>query len=689
MQVETVSTSSEPIIASNPQDTQKNGWTCVNWYNTVFEIVARKTSRIFGHMVAGFVSVFTFIPSLTADLKHAVFNLYDRKISRPETPIQIQVSAAVLPASVSSDISAHSLPSSLGLIPARKRVPLCDLSTSGLHHNVSNANVRPPGRSSEGAQEASACPTGSVSPVIKSPGAGFGSTGSAGDTASELSQGRNIHQREVSAAKPQTSEQKIRDVYISTDIHPSFSQTREKTVQGVSVATQTSPLLTLPDELLLKISTYLSFDECTHLSMTSIQLRRVFSIEERLKSLFDRYYGPPSVTGIYRKNIANREIPPVPGHDISEPLYRLAYHRYQSNKFLESLGNNTSQACVETANKLTVDVCSAAPLPGGLIACSCRDKTIKVWDLSKLQEQPLTEIENTGWQYGVIALSNGGLASIFDDIGIKVWNLSNPRGQRCEAILYGHTSPIQCITQLPDGRLVTGSGDRTVKVWDLSRPVGEQCVATLRGHTDMVTSVMAMPDGRLLSCSHSHVVKIWNLSKPDGQQCEATFEEDDIMASWEDAVTLLANGWLVSRSHNQTIKVWDLNMPEGERCVATLRGHTKLVHTVIVLFDGRLVTCSDDKTIKVWDLSKPGKGQCVATLRGHNCAVRLVVQLEDGRLISLDNNNNVIKLWDLTWRTIQGHGHRDEVLSVTKMNDKYMASCFPPPAENSHLCMLM
>ena len=213
MQVETVSTSPEPITASNPQDTQKNGWTCVNWYNTVFEIVARKTSRIFGHVVAGFVSVFTFIPSLTVDLKHAVFNLYERKISRPETPIQNQVSVAVLPASVSSDISAHSLQSSVGLTPAGKRVPSCDLSTSSLHHNVSNANVRPPGSSSEGAQEASACPTGFVSPVIKSPGAGFGSTGSAGDSASELSQGRNIHQREVSAAKPQTSEQKRRDVY--------------------------------------------------------------------------------------------------------------------------------------------------------------------------------------------------------------------------------------------------------------------------------------------------------------------------------------------------------------------------------------------------------------------------------------------------------------------------------------------
>ena len=121
MQFETVSTG--PVNATNPQNTQKNGWTCVNWYNTVFEIAARNTSRIFGHVVAGFVSVFTFIPSLTVDLTHAVINLYDRNISRPETPLENQVSTAVLPPSVSGDKSAHSLQSSMGLTPARKQLP--------------------------------------------------------------------------------------------------------------------------------------------------------------------------------------------------------------------------------------------------------------------------------------------------------------------------------------------------------------------------------------------------------------------------------------------------------------------------------------------------------------------------------------------------------------------------------------
>ena len=68
MRVEAVGTSPEPITVSNLQDTQKNGWTCVNWYNTVFEIAARKISGIFGHVVAGFVSVFTLILSARREI---------------------------------------------------------------------------------------------------------------------------------------------------------------------------------------------------------------------------------------------------------------------------------------------------------------------------------------------------------------------------------------------------------------------------------------------------------------------------------------------------------------------------------------------------------------------------------------------------------------------------------------------
>ena len=434
------------------------------------------------------------------------------------------------------------------------------------------------------------------------------------------------------------------------DINPSYNQAEEKTAQGVSVA-QASPLLALPNELLLEISSYLSLIERTPLALTSKRLNAVFNTEERLKALCDRYYGPPDAAEIYRKNIANREIPAVPHHDISDPLLRLAYHRYVSNKYLASLEEKTSENCLVTIEGHTEEVLWVAPMPGGRLASCSRDKTIKVWDLRRLDAQPLTLHGIHDWGFVVIPLLDGRLASCHRDTTIKVWDLTM---QQCVATLYGHHKDVRCITQLPDGRLVSCSFDKTIKVWDLTT---QQCVATLEGHTRLV-SITLLPDGRLASCSEDKTVRIWDLSRPDGRQCVATLQgpQDGRISNWAGTITAFADGRLIAFAGHLTIWVLDLTKPHGEQCVATLDGHMFVVHAVRALTDGRLVSCSSEGIIKVWDLSQPHGKQCVATIDGrHNVwpsdVVWTVAELADGRLVSCSGYG--IMLWALTGEAIK------------------------------------
>lgn len=422
----------------------------------------------------------------------------------------------------------------------------------------------------------------------------------------------------------------------------SANQSEEKTVQRISAVPQASPLLALPNEILLKISSYLSFVECTQLALASRRLCAVFNTEERLKILSDHYYGPQSVGKISGKNITNREIPAVPEHEISNPLLRLAYHRYVSNKYLASLGTDTSQTCVVTLDGHTDGVASIVPLPGERLVSSSWDKTIKVWNLNRLDGQPLTLNENMGDEWMIIPLLDGRLASCSSDKTVKVWDLSKPDGQRCVVRLYGHVGLVMCIAQLPDGRLVTGSTDWTLMVWDLGKPDTQRCVAMLRGHAGSVRSVTVLSSGHLASCSLDLTVKIWNL---DRLQCVATLKAVDIKFTCVNSITELADGRLAV-SYGMVIKVWDLSMPDGRQCVATLSGHTKHVLSVTALADGRLVSCSYDKTIKVWDPSKPDKEQCVASLIGHCLRVEWVLELDNGWLVSCSNDHK-IKLWNL------------------------------------------
>ena len=83
--------------------------------------------------------------------------------------------------------------------------------------------------------------------------------------------------------------------------------------------------------------------------------------------------------------------------------------------------------------------------------------------------------------------------------------------------LVGHTSQINCITELDDvqlhnsndpiRRILTASHDTTCRVWDRCNHV---CLHVLHGHEGWVNSVMVLGDGRLVSGSMDKTVRVWS-----------------------------------------------------------------------------------------------------------------------------------------------------------------------------------
>ena len=413
---------------------------------------------------------------------------------------------------------------------------------------------------------------------------------------------------------------------------------RKKTAQGICVVPteQVSPLLVLPNELLVEIASYLTFTEFCRLAITSRRLTTIFNTEAKLKKLADQYYG--SASAAYRKIIANRNIPAVPGKDIKVPLLRLAYQRRVSNNFLK---RNTLLVPVVTLNGHAGRVISVMAFADGRLASSGGDSTVRVWDLGKPDgERCVATLKgHTDWVTSVAVLADGRLASSSEDGTVKVWNLSLPDGQQCVATLNGHYRWTKCVTEMPDGRLASCSLDHTIKVWDLSKPAGQECVATLF-EEEAVDSVASLSDGQLVSCSEDTAFRVWDL---DGQQCVLTLNGHTGRVL---SATPLPDGRLASCSTDNTIRVWDPGKPDGQQCVATLNGHTSWVESVIALFDGRLASCSTDATIRVWDLAKPDGRQCVAMLIGHTACVLSVTQLPDGRLAS-GSIDKTINVWSL------------------------------------------
>ena len=247
---------------------------------------------------------------------------------------------------------------------------------------------------------------------------------------------------------------------------------------------------------------------------------------------------------------------------------------------------------------------------------------------------------HTGWVLCATVLPDGRLVSGSWDKTLKVWDPSRlGEADACTHTLRGHTDWVLCATVLPDGRLVSGSMDNTLKVWDPSRGEADACTHTLRGHTDWVrcATVLPVPDRRLVSGSVDNTLKVWDPSRlGEADACTHTLR-GHTGGVW--CATVLPDGRLVSGSGSgswdNTLKVWDPSPGEADACTHTLRGHTGWVRCATVLPDGRLVSGSDDKTLKVWNPSRLGEADaCTHTLRGHTGGVWCATVLPDGRLVS-------------------------------------------------------
>lgn len=82
----------EQISATTTLQGPSNEWTCERWFNNIATNVSAKTHRYVGWLVAAFTAPVTFIPSLACDFYYGAKSLYERNVSKTESPIELQVS---------------------------------------------------------------------------------------------------------------------------------------------------------------------------------------------------------------------------------------------------------------------------------------------------------------------------------------------------------------------------------------------------------------------------------------------------------------------------------------------------------------------------------------------------------------------------------------------------------------------
>ena len=275
---------------------------------------------------------------------------------------------------------------------------------------------------------------------------------------------------------------------------------------------------------------------------------------------------------------------------------------------------------------------------------------------TKLDQSTFQSEGHTSHINCILTLPDGRIVSGSSDDTLRVWDSST--GQ-CLQILEGHKGMINCVAVLPDGRIVSGSSDDTLRVWDSSTG---QCLQILEGHKGTIYYVAVLPDGRIVSGSSDNSLRVWDSSTG---QCIRTLEGHSEIS----CLAILPDGRVVSGSWDGTLRVW--NSSTGQ-CLQILEGHKGRINCVVVLSDGRIVSSSSDHSLRVWDSST---GQCLQTLEGHSGGISCVAVLPGGCVVS-GSYDNSLRVWDSsTGQCLQIlKGHTRHIICMAVLPDGRIVS---------------
>ena len=142
----------------------------------------------------------------------------------------------------------------------------------------------------------------------------------------------------------------------------------------------------------------------------------------------------------------------------------------------------------------------------------------------------------------------------------------------------------------------------------------------LKGYVKGANCIVQLQDGRLASGSSDGTIRIWNVMTEKSGELKGT------LFKGANFFCLLQGGRLASSSYDnaiRTIRSWDVDTGKSFE----LKGHEKGINCLAHLPDGRLASGSSDNTIRIWDLET---GQVTGIL-GDNAfeALKSVVEIHE------------------------------------------------------------
>ncbi|RCH91920.1 hypothetical protein CU098_000154, partial [Rhizopus stolonifer] len=247
------------------------------------------------------------------------------------------------------------------------------------------------------------------------------------------------------------------------------------------------------------------------------------------------------------------------------------------------------------------------------------------WKRGNVHTRYLTGHEDS--VYCLVWFGSNQIVSGSRDRSVKVWDLSRPQ----ESLLLTkthHDGSVLCLRISSDMTfMVSGSSDTTCLIWSLPEFVPRK---RLIGHSGGVLDVCIL-ESLIVSSSRDASIRVWDT---------ATGQEIRRLEGHAGPVNALGSfkRLVVSASGDTTLRLWDV---DTGHCLRTFIGHTRGL--ACVRFDGKFIySGGQDNKLKVWDASS---GNCISTLTGHSDLIRTIDSFEN--IVVSGSYDKTLRVWDM------------------------------------------
>ena len=360
-----------------------------------------------------------------------------------------------------------------------------------------------------------------------------------------------------------------------------------------------------------------------------------------------------------------------------------------------------------------------SPSDPTLLASAGDDKTVRLWDLTRLEPRgkPLLDVAGinklafspsgallaspgdapairlwdvaSGTQAGSLAEPRGSYSVAFSRDGLQLasasegtigwWTLGLPPTQRFGQPLRAHdgAAVLKLAVSADGARLASAGRDQAIVVWDAR--TGKALGAALKGRSGkgsdgdgadfgFVEGLAFSPtDASLLvSTSRDHRIRFWTLKTDPPSLLGPAREDSDAVMD----VAFRPDGQLLATSNYRgVLRLWDVGTRDAVG--QPLTGHSKPVRNVAFSVDGkRLASASDDRKIGLWNVEDPRQLHSLwqpRLLRGHDGGVAFLAISADGKRLATAGYDTTVRLWDRATGEPVGaplQGHTDSVVGV-------------------------